>query len=123
MSELTVRETQIRRQEDLITQMALIVAQLRTEVDELKRGQQAVTVSHADTLAVSRLIRQRAAELRGKYALSEAAEKKLRAEIKKAALTRYGIRDLHDLPARWLPACRALIAAWGSWDVVRRLRT
>lgn len=118
---ITTAEKQLKRQEELITRLALLVGQMEGRLAALEKAKGQVTISHQDTLALQRLIRQRAAELMDKYSLPGKAEAGLRKAIRKAALAQYSISDLHDLPAAWLPACRTLISGWHSWIVIKGL--
>ena len=47
---------------------------------------------------------------------------KIRAAIKKAILTRYVIKDLHDVPAIARQAVEALISRWADIKMVYRIR-
>ena len=78
-----------------------------------------VTISHRDALSVQKAIRARAGEIAGKYRLTKEGEKKIRAAIKKETLRMYGIADLHDLPAKRLPACRLYVSGWTSFAAVK----
>lgn len=78
-----------------------------------------VTILHQDALRLSQMIRARARILTDKYQLGPAGERRIRAAIKAAVLAQYGIRDLHDLPARRLPAARMLIDGWSSYQAIR----
>ena len=78
-----------------------------------------VTILHQDALKLGQLIKARAKVLSDKYQLGPAGERRIRAAIKRAVLTQYGIRDLHDLPARRLAAARMLIEGWSSYQVIR----
>lgn len=119
---VTLRQDLTPSQDEFLGRLTLLIGQMEARIAEFDRERNAVTILHQDTLAIQRLIRERAGELAAKYALPETAEKKLRGIIKKAALDQYGIRDLHDLPRRCLPACRALITGWSSWSAIRGLR-
>ena len=99
-------------------QLLSVVARLEARIAALEEDGK-VTVLHQDALKLGQLIRERAKVLTDKYQLGPAGERKLRAAIKKAVLQQYGIRDLHDLPARRLPAARMLIENWSSYQAIR----
>ena len=99
-------------------QLLSVVARLEARIAALEEDGK-VTILHQDALKLGQMIRERARALSKKYELGPAGERKLRAAIKKAVLQQYGIRDLHDLPARRLPAARMLIENWSSYQVIR----
>lgn len=57
----------------------------------------------------------------GRWAGSKGYRMRIRAAIKKDVLRQYGIRDLHDLPEKMLPACRLLIDQWSSLAAIREV--
>lgn len=106
-----------------LVQMAQMMMRMRERLDELEKKQKAVTVTHDEVKAIQLLIRLRADEYCEKYALEDPKDAaKIRAAIKKAILTRYGIKDLHDVPAIARQAVEALISRWADIKMVYRIR-
>lgn len=106
-----------------LVQMAQMMMRMRERLDELEEKQKAVTVTHDEVKAIQLLIRLRADEYCEKYSLEDAKDAaKVRAAIKKAILTRYGIKDLHDVPAIARQAVEALISRWTDIKMVYRIR-
>lgn len=99
-------------------QLIGVVARLEARIAALEDDGK-VTILHQDALKLGQLIKARAKVLSDKYQLGPAGERRIRAAIKKAVLSQYGIRDLHDLPARRLAAARMLIEGWSSYQAIR----
>ncbi len=106
------------RMESQINQLAMMISQLNARLAAMEDDGKA-TILHQDALKLGQLIKARARVLSEKYSLGPAGERRIRAAIKKAVLTQYGIKDLHDLPARRLAAARMLIDGWSSYQVIR----
>ena len=106
---------------EITGQLVRVVARLEARLSALEEKSDQVTILHRDALCLQRAIRDRAAQIGERYRLSGDAIRKIRAEIKKDALRQYGIRDLHDLPARMLPACRLLIERWSSLAAIKKV--
>ncbi len=104
--------------ESQISQLAMMISQLNARLAAMEDDGK-VTILHQDALKLGQLIKARTRVLADKYQLGPAGERRIRAAIKKAVLSQYGIRDLHDLPARRLPAARMLIENWSSYQVIR----
>ena len=106
-----------------LVQMAQMMLRLQGRLDELEEKQKAVTVTHDDVKGIQQLIRLRADEYCEKYGLTDSKDAaKIRAAIKKAILVRYGIKDLHDVPAIARQAVEALISRWADIKLVYRIR-
>lgn len=117
---LSVRDEESSRLITVTEQLTMIVARLEARLSALEdRGGR--TILHKDALALNRAIRDRAAKIVARYDLGEAGEKRIRSAIKKDVLRQYGIRDLHDLPEKMLPACRLLIDQWSSLAAIREV--
>ena len=99
-------------------QLLSVVSRLEARIAALEDDGK-VTILHQDALKLGQLIKARARVLADKYQLGPAGERRIRAAIKKAVLQQYGIRDLHDLPARRLAAARMLIENWSSYQAIR----
>ena len=106
-----------------LVQMAQMMLRLQGRLDELEEKQKAVTVTHDDVKGIQQLIRMRADEYCEKYGLTDSKDAaKIRAAIKKAILVRYGIKDLHDVPAIARQAVEVLISRWADIKLVYRIR-
>ena len=106
-----------------LVQMAGMMLRLQGRLDELEEKQKAATVTHDEVKGIQQLIRMREEEYCEKYALEDPKDAaKIRAAIKKAILTRYGIKDLHDVPAIARQAVEALISRWADIKMVYRIR-
>ena len=106
------------RMESQINQLAMMISQLNARLAAME-DESKVTILHQDALRLSSMIKARARAVADRYQLGPAGERRIRAAIKKDVLTQYGIKDLHDLPARRLTAARMLIEGWSSWQAVR----
>lgn len=107
-----------------IGQLGQLVAAMQARLDALERESgRKVTISHAQALSLGRRISLRAMELCEKYRLDGKADcAAFRAAIKKAMLTQYAIRDLHDLPLSSLDAAGRAIDNFTSIGLVRERR-
>lgn len=106
-----------------LVQMAGMMLRMQSRLDELEEKQRAVTLNHGEVKIIQQEIRMRAEEYCEKYALEDPKDAaKIRAAIKKAILTRYGIKDLHDVPAIARQAVEALISRWADIKMVYRIR-
>lgn len=107
-----------------IGQLGQLVAAMQARLDSLeKENGRKVTISHAQALSLGRRISLRAMELCEKYRLDGKADyAAFRAAIKKALLTQYAIRDLHDLPLSFLDAAGRAIDNFSSIALVKERR-
>lgn len=112
-----------RKMGEMILQMAWMMAELQVRMDEMEKAQAAVTVRHADVKRINGMIRQRAEQICGKYELTDPESRKvIRAAIKRDLLKRFGIGDLHDLPAAALERAEWLIDSWVNIRIVMERR-
>ena len=112
-----------RKMGEMILQMAGMMAQLQARMDEMEKAQAAVTVRHADVKRLNALIRQRTEAVCAKYALTDPESRKvIRAAIKRDLQKRFGVSDLHDLPAAALDRAEGLIDSWVSIRIVMERR-
>ena len=96
-----------------LMQMGQMMNAMQRRLDEMEARQAAVTISHAEAKRLQALIRGRADELCRKYNLQDKDSPKIfRAAIKKDLLKRFGVKDLHDLPAAALGRAEALVDSW-----------
>ena len=106
-----------------LVQMAGMMLRMQNRLDELEEKQRAVTVNHCEVKIIQQLIRLRADEYCEKYGLEDPKDAgKIRAAIKKSILARYGIKDLHDVPAIARQAVEAQISRWADIKAVYRIR-
>ena len=98
-----------------LAQLGRMMQTMQARMDELEQQQKQVTVSHKEVQNLGTLMKLRAREACEKYGLKDPAdERAVRAAIKKAVLKRYGIKDLHDLPAVALQAVQKQIDHWAD---------
>lgn len=106
-----------------LMQMGQMMNAMQRRLDEMEARQAAVTISHAEAKQLQALIRGRADELCRKYNLQDKDSPKIfRAAIKKDLLKRFGVKDLHDLPAAALVRAEALLNSWGNIRLVMERR-
>ena len=106
-----------------LVQMAQMMLRMQNRLDELEEKQKAVTVDHGEVKIIQQLIRMRADEYCEKYQLADPKDAaKIRGAIKKSILARYGIKDLHDVPAIARQAVEAQIGRWADIRMVYRIR-
>ena len=115
---LILREN-VEKLGEYLLNMGKLITRMQRRMDELEAQQAAVTVRHADVKRLNALIRIRAGEVCERYQLTDAESVKLiRAAVKKATLDRYGVRDLHDLPAAHLAGAEDGIRKWTNVRLV-----
>ena len=96
-----------------LAQLGQMMAVMQRRMDEMEARQAAVTIRHADVKRLNQLIRMRAGQICDKYGLTDAESPKVfRAAIKKDVLKRYGVKDLHDLPAAGMAGAENMINGW-----------
>ena len=101
-------------------QLVMVVGRLEARLAALEADKSdKVTILHADVNRLNKMIRQRADVIGARYELDTAGIRRIRAAIRKDVLKQYGIRDLHDLPAKRLPTCQLLISNWSSLAAVK----
>ena len=83
-----------------LVQMGQMMNRMQKRLDEMEENQKKITLTHQDVKDLHGLIRLRAMEYCEKYQITDpACLRKVSAAMKKAVLTRYGVKDLHDVPA------------------------
>ena len=107
-----------------VQQLGRIVALMLRKMDEMEEASaRRVTVNHAQALALTTRIRERAAEICAAFDLQDRADTAVfRAAIKKAVTGRFGIQDLHDLPLRALPDAERMIDNYANITLVMERR-
>ena len=112
----------VQQMGEMMARMGQLMASMQRRMDEMEARQEKITVRHADVKRIQQLIRIRTAEICGKYALNAESAKVLRAAIKKDVLKRWGVKDLHDLPAAAKDAVENAIGGWTNIRLVMERR-
>ena len=112
----------VQQMGEMMARMGQLMAGMQRRMDEMEARQEKITVRHADVKRIQQLIRIRTAEICGKYALNAESAKVLRAAIKKDVLKRWGVKDLHDLPAAAKDAVENAIGGWTNIRLVMARR-
>lgn len=112
----------VQQMGEMMARMGQLMAGMQRRMDEMEARQEKITVRHADVKRIQQLIRIRTAEICGKYALNAESAKVLRAAIKKDVLKRWGVKDLHDLPAAAKDAVENAIGGWTNIRLVMERR-
>ena len=115
-------EENVRQVNAVLGQMAQLMASMQRRMDDMEARQEKITVRHADVKRIQQLIRIRTAEICGKYALNAESARVIRAAIKKDVLKRWGVKDLHDLPAAAKDAVENAIGGWVNIRLVMERR-
>ena len=106
-----------------LAQMGQIMLQMQNRLDELEEKQRLVTLNHDEVRDVQILIRNRSMEYCEKYGLEDAGSRRaITGAIKKAVLKRYGVKDLHDVPAIARQAVEAQISRWSDVRLMMKCR-
>ena len=96
---------------------------MQKRMDEFEAAQKKVTLTHQDVKDVNGMIRTAAANYCLKYDIMDAESgKAVRLAMKKAILKRYGVKDLHDVPAIARQAVEAQIMHWTDIRLVMKRR-
>ena len=106
-----------------ILQMAQMIQRMQNRMDEMEAQQKKVTMTHQDVKDINGLIRAAAADYCLRYDILDAGSgRAVRAAMKKAVLKRYGVKDLHDVPAIARQAVEAQIQHWTDIRLVMKRR-
>ena len=106
-----------------LVQMAQMMQRMQKRLDEMEEAQRKVTLSHEEVKTVQMMIRNRAYEYCEKYQIiAPSALRSISAGIKKSILTRYGVKDLHDVPAIARQAVEAQINHWTDIRLAMKCR-
>jgi hypothetical protein len=96
---------------------------MQKRLNEMEENQKKITLTHQDVKDLQGLIRLRAMEYCEKYQITDpACLRKVSAAMKKAVLTRYGVKDLHDVPAIARSAVEAQICHFTDIRLVMKCR-
>lgn len=106
-----------------LKQMGQMMISMQQRLDELEEHRRQVTLNHDEVKGVMALIRMRADEYCEKYGITDAGSRTaVRGSIKKEILRRYGVKDLHDVPAIARQAVEAQISHWANIRLVMARR-
>ena len=106
-----------------LVQMAQMMQTIQKRMDEFEKAQQQITLTHQDVLIINGMIRTAAADYCLRYDILDAGSgRAVRSAIKKAILKRYGVKDLHDVPAIARSAVEAQIQHWTDIRLVMKRR-
>ena len=113
----------VQRMGQYIGQLGQMIAAMQRRMDEMEKQQAAVTIRHEDVKRLLGLIRMRAEQICGKYELTDRDSPRIfRAAIKKDLLKRFGVKDLHDVPAAMLAGAESMVNSWTSVRLVMERR-
>ena len=106
-----------------LVQMGQMMNRMQKRLDEMEENQKKITLTHQEVKDLQVLIRLRAMEYCEKYRITDpACLRKVSAAMKKAVLTRYGVKDLHDVPAIARSAVEAQICHFTDIRLVMKCR-
>jgi Cu/Ag efflux protein CusF len=106
-----------------LVQMGQMMNRMQKRLDEMEENQKKITLTHQEVKELQVLIRLRAMEYCEKYQITDpACLRKVSAAMKKAVLTRYGVKDLHDVPAIARSAVEAQICHFTDIRLVMKCR-
>ena len=106
-----------------LVQMGQMMNRIQKRLNEMEEDQKKITLTHQEVKELQGLIRLRAREYCEKYQITDpACLRKVSAAMKKAVLTRYGVKDLHDVPAIARSAVEAQICHFTDIRLVMKCR-
>lgn len=106
-----------------LVQMGQMMNRIQKRLNEMEENQKKITLTHQEVKELQGLIRLRAMEYCEKYQITDpACLRKVSAAMKKAVLTRYGVKDLHDVPAIARSAVEAQICHFTDIRLVMKCR-
>ena len=106
-----------------LVQMAAMMKTIQNRLEQLEENERKVTLSHAEVKDVQMLIRLRSAEYCEKYNIVSSGNlRRVSNGIKRAVLTRFGVKDLHDVPAIARQAVEAQISRWSDVRLMMKCR-
>ncbi|MFR3796575.1 MAG: hypothetical protein ACLT1X_03420 [Christensenellales bacterium] len=107
----------------MVQQLGMYLVQLDTRLRRQEEMlQKRLTISSAQYRQMLAAIRCRASEIARKYQLDSAMLPLLRTAIRQDTISRWHVKDLHDLPESMLPEAIAGINTWDSYSTIRKLR-
>ncbi len=108
---------------DQLDRLAALVVSLEARLRAMEKAADAVSVDSVQAKQLLSLIRDRAAEI---CAVNNIADPKaaaaLRSACRRQLLEGFGVRDIHDLPARDYERAVWGIKNWSSYALVKRLK-
>ena len=102
--------------------LSALWAQMDARITALEQEKTQATILHKDALIISRMIREKADGEAYAHGLDTHGAQLLRGMLKRQVLSRYGIRDLHDLPKCRYGDCTAYIGSWLSYLSIKKVR-
>lgn len=107
----------------MVQQLGVYLVQLDTRLRKQEElMQKRLTISSAQYRQLLTTIRRRASEIARKYQLDSTMLPSLRTAIRQDTISRWHVKDLHDLPESMLPEAIAGISTWDSYSTIRKLR-
>lgn len=104
-------------------QLGQLMINMQKRLDDMEAQQRKITLSHSEVRTVQQLIRNRAYEYCEKYEMMDkSAIRSISNGIKRAILARYGVKDLHDVPAVARQAVEAQISRWSDVRLMMKCR-
>ena len=123
MDAVTVIESSIQTLQQRTEQMFLdYMARIECRIRDLEQQSAAATILHKDVLALQARIRARADAIAQERRLGPKGTGALRTAMRRNVLQRYGIQDLHDLPAAKLTEAQLYIDAMPMFRTVMKIR-
>ena len=108
---------------DMVQQLGVYLVQLDTRLRRQEEMlQKRLTISSVQYRQMLAAIRRRASEIARKYQLDSAMLPPLRTAIRQDTISRWHVKDLHDLPESMLTEATAGINTWDSYSTIRKLR-
>ena len=108
---------------DMVQQLGVYLVQLDTRLRRQEEMlQKRLTISSAQYRQMLAAIRRRASEIARKYQLDSAMLPPLRTAIRQDTVSRWHVKDLHDLPESMLTEATSGINTWDSYSTIRKLR-
>lgn len=108
---------------DMVQQLGMYLVQLDTRLRRQEEMlQKRLTISSAQYRQMLAAIRRRASEIARKYQLDSAVLPPLRTAIRQDTISRWHVKDLHDLPESMLTEAITGINTWDSYSTIRKLR-
>lgn len=106
-----------------LVQMAQIMTAMQRRLDQLEESERKATLNHEEVKTIQKQVRDRAAEYCEKYQISSPENTRaISGAIRRAVLTRYQVKDLHDVPAIARQAVGRMIETWSDVRLMMKCR-
>ena len=107
----------------MIAQLARLIQDTRRQMEDMQAAQRQVTVIHGEVKKINAAIRAAADDFCSRHGFTDAGElRTVRADIRKNVLTRWQVKDLHDIPQIALGNVYKMIWNYTNIKLVFRLR-